>query len=301
MLSPALLQKLVTAEPDAMVSGLLFAGFVIWWDGHNAGRIRLVRWIAIGLVLAAAGMTKGPQPVAYFTLGVGAFLVFRRQWPELPGLVLAHGLAGIPLLVWYIAIYQPGDLAIWQAQGRLNAWFGPLEWFTGLAHYIAQVALFHDRGARYAMPAVLAVAALAGLGFERFRGQRPWLTNVGVASGFAFAIYAVAVNWVAMPLRPDLFQKSWIGAPAIIAQMRVHPAPLYCIYVSLDNNILAYVPAPIRVVDLGDFAKVPTPAWAFITPEEAEKLRALRPDLSVTMRGVVHAGTAAKLCELRAK
>lgn len=345
MLSPALLQKLVTAEPDAMLSVLLFAAFVIWWDGHKTGRVTFLRWIVVGLVLAAAGLTKGPQPVAYFSFGVGALLVFRRQWKELPGFVLAHVLAGIPLLAWYIAIYQPGDLGLWQAVWRLNSWFGALNWLTDLAHYIAQVALenlpglilavplavaafrqratkpddlvlalvfyavlctavialFPGRGARYAMPAALAVATLAGLGYDRFRAQWPRLVDVSVVVGFLLAIYAVAFNWVAMPLRPDLFRGTWVQAEAILAQMRANPAPLYYIFDSADGNILAYMPAPIRVMRVGDFAKMQTPAWAFISPEEAEKARALRPDLSVTLRAAGYPGTLPKLYELRAK
>ena len=36
----------------------------------------MMKWFAcVGLLLALAGLAKGPQPLAYFTLGIGAYLL----------------------------------------------------------------------------------------------------------------------------------------------------------------------------------------------------------------------------------
>jgi 4-amino-4-deoxy-L-arabinose transferase-like glycosyltransferase len=118
--APIVAQKVVTAEPDVTVSVLLFCCFAIWWKGHEAGYVSLPRWICIGIVLAAAALTKGPQPVAYFTLGVGSFLLLRFQWREIPGFVLANAIAGLVVFAWYRAVFQPSDLALWEQHGRMG-------------------------------------------------------------------------------------------------------------------------------------------------------------------------------------
>ena len=50
---------------------LSFAALVVWWDGEARGRVTTGRWLACGGLLAALALTKGPQPVGFFALGVG--------------------------------------------------------------------------------------------------------------------------------------------------------------------------------------------------------------------------------------
>ena len=78
--SPMMLQKTITAESDVEVSLLLFAAFVLFWRGYEAGGPTVWGWIGIAATLAVSGLWKGPQPLGYFFLGVGAFLLLRRQW-----------------------------------------------------------------------------------------------------------------------------------------------------------------------------------------------------------------------------
>ena len=86
LFSPAVLQKAVTAEADILLSVFEFAAFVVWWRGYEAGRIGLVRWLAVGLLLAATALCKGPQPAAFFAFGVGAFILIKRDWKQVAGL-----------------------------------------------------------------------------------------------------------------------------------------------------------------------------------------------------------------------
>ena len=274
LISPALLQKLITAEPDVMLSTLLFATFIVWWDGQKTGRVTYARWLATGAVLAAAALTKGPQPVAYFTLGVGAFLLLKRQWKDLPGFLIANAMAGLMLLAWYVSIYKPGNWAIWAAHSRLHTGIRLSDYLLGLFHFIAQFALellpgtivavpfvltlakkrelmrddlalalllyaslctlvlvlWPGSGTRYAMPAILAVAALAGLGYARVRAEHPRWLDGGIGVAFVLAVYAIAIGWIAMPLKPTLFAGSRIGAEKMTAPMGPNPAPLYCIF-----------------------------------------------------------------------
>ena len=105
---PLVMRAYVMITADLPLAVLLFLAFVLWWDGAAKGSIKgsigLSRWIAIGVVLALAGLLKGPQPIAYFALGVGVFVLGSRSWRQLPGLVLADLICAVPLALWYAAI-----------------------------------------------------------------------------------------------------------------------------------------------------------------------------------------------------
>jgi 4-amino-4-deoxy-L-arabinose transferase-like glycosyltransferase len=346
LVSPAVLQKVVTAEPDLMVSILLFAAFVIWWHGNAAGRVTPIRWIAIGLVLGMAGLTKGPQPLAYFTFGVGAFLLVRRRWSEWPGFMLAHVIAGAAVLSWYIAVYAPGDLSLWANHSRMTSAFSLTQWTVemvrfavqfglelgpsvllavagGIAAYrtgsektrdlVVALALYalcctlvlaiwpSGAATRYAMPALPAIAAMAGLAFDRFRVERPGLVNVALGIAAILTTYQLLIGWLAMPLMPDRFQKSRLAGQAVATLVRTEPATLYAMHGRLNNNVLAYVPAPVREVPFADLPSVPTPAWALVTPDQFHELQAMRSDLQITQRATFDADDTYYLIDLHTK
>jgi hypothetical protein len=71
-------------------------------------------------VLALAGLMKGPQPVSYFALGIGLFVLGSRSWRHIPGLIVAGIVCVIPLAAWYGAVYAQGDEAQWAAFMRLR-------------------------------------------------------------------------------------------------------------------------------------------------------------------------------------
>jgi 4-amino-4-deoxy-L-arabinose transferase-like glycosyltransferase len=339
LISPALLQKLITAEPDVILSALLFAAFLLWWDGQKTGHVSLGRWLAVGAMLVFAGLTKGPQPVGYFTLGIGVFLVTQRQWRDLPGFILANAMAGIALIAWYAAVYRHGDFQLWADQSRLHGTGTFSVYLLSRTHFVAQLLLemlpgllvavpfvlalakkrellrddlvlallcyatmctlplivWPNANTRYAMPAILAVAALAGLGYERARAEWPRMLDVAFGLALTFAVYGVAIGWIAMPLRPDLFQASRISADKMLAEMRQSPAPLICTFNSINNNVISYLPAPIHMVPIAEFSKLKAPLWAYIYADEAARVRKMRPDLTVTLRAVIHNGTNADL------
>jgi 4-amino-4-deoxy-L-arabinose transferase-like glycosyltransferase len=120
MFCPLLLQKLTIAEPDTVITVLSFAALVLWWEGIANGRVSLLRWIGCGLLLAALAMAKGPQPAAFFILGVFGFLVVARRWQDLPGFVLCVIMPALALIAWAAAIYQPGDETTWLSYSRLT-------------------------------------------------------------------------------------------------------------------------------------------------------------------------------------
>ena len=121
LFSPAVLQKVITAEADVILSVFEFAAFVVWWRGFESGRIGIGRWLAIGLLLAATALFKGPQPAAYFALGIGAFILVRRDWRQVPGYALA-GIVSLAILAsWYVAVYQAADTGTLLMYMRLSS------------------------------------------------------------------------------------------------------------------------------------------------------------------------------------
>src|ERR1700728_3634333 len=117
---PLVMRSYVMITADMPLAVLLFLAFVLWWSGYEKGSIGIGRWIAIGGVLALAGLMKGPQPVSYFALGIGLFVLGRRSWRQIPGLVLAGLIAAIPLVAWYRYVYAAGDETQWAAFMRVR-------------------------------------------------------------------------------------------------------------------------------------------------------------------------------------
>jgi 4-amino-4-deoxy-L-arabinose transferase-like glycosyltransferase len=342
---PMVAQKYITAEPDVTVSVLLFGGFFIWWKGVSAGQVSMLRWLSIGIVLAAAGLTKGPQPIAYFTLGVGAYLLVKRRWNDIPGFVVAHAIAGLTVAGWYWAVAIPGDVDTWLQHSRLSdamtmkQWFRDhldfvlsiflVEWLPGsillfpaivaiarktagrdrdlmlaavlYASAASLVLLFWPGGVatRYAMPANLALAVLAGILFDRWWTARPWLIAASNTIVIGISCGLVGLGWIVMPLAPDLFRQSRISAATIAAVRGVQPGTLYVSKSTANDNVLAYVAAPVRVVELEDIQNLKSPAFAILTAPELSALTAGRAAFFAVPHAVLKQDPLTRIFEIR--
>jgi len=180
---PLVIRSYVTIIADMPLAVLLFAAFVLWWSGCQKSSISLRRWLAIGVALALAGLLKGPEPIAYFALGIGAFVLGTRSWWQIPGLILAGLVCAIPLAAWYAAIYMPGDAATWAAFMRVRPavpMAGPLTaGFKALSEMLP-AALF-------------AAAFLVAFGFRGRSFVRPGF--VGALSCYAFVAPLFILLW----------------------------------------------------------------------------------------------------------
>nr|HML29201.1 glycosyltransferase family 39 protein [Hyphomicrobium sp.] len=70
---PIVIRYYTTSVADLPLAVILFGAFLIWWNSFSSGRVTFWRWLLIGCLLAAAALLKGPQPVAYFVLGILSF------------------------------------------------------------------------------------------------------------------------------------------------------------------------------------------------------------------------------------
>lgn len=119
--SPIVIRYYVTSVADLPLAVLLFAAFLVWWNSCAMGRISLGRWTGVGCLLAIAALLKGPQPVAYFMLGILSFIALTSAWWQIPGLFLAGLLAALPTGLWYAYVFVPGDQSEWLRYTRLSA------------------------------------------------------------------------------------------------------------------------------------------------------------------------------------
>ena len=116
---PVVAPKFINAEPDIVLSVLLFAAFCIWWKGTIGRSMTPWRWLAIGILIALAGLTKGPQPVAFLALGVGAYILLKQR-DQIPAFIAVNLCAGLLIAGWYVVVYQPGDVELWRTHSRLS-------------------------------------------------------------------------------------------------------------------------------------------------------------------------------------
>jgi 4-amino-4-deoxy-L-arabinose transferase-like glycosyltransferase len=116
---PVVAPKFINSEPDIVLSTLLFAAFYTWWKGTSGKGMTPWRWLSVSILVTLAGLTKGPQPVAYFSLGVGAYL-FLKAPNQITSFLAANTLAALILGTWYLLVYQqPSDLTYWMVHSRL--------------------------------------------------------------------------------------------------------------------------------------------------------------------------------------
>jgi 4-amino-4-deoxy-L-arabinose transferase-like glycosyltransferase len=319
---PLVIRSYVMITADLPLAVLLFFAFYLWWSGNQAGSIGssigLVRWLAIGIVLALAGLLKGPQPVAYFALGIGLYILGSRAWRQMPGLVLAGLICALPLVAWYAAIYAPGDEGNWAAFMRVRPIAilpGPLlatfKTFTEtLPAALAAAAFFIARAfagkspvrpgfvaalACYAFTAAIVVLFWPGGSLPRY--FLPMVLPLCVFGGLGYDLLGARRPQIIAPLlllTAGLLAYALIYAaaspllPARYAQARidadrvtaaVQAAP-GTIYRTGDAalNVLPYVPGRIRIATPEELAVLPGPAWMVVPTDEADALVAKRPD-----------------------
>jgi 4-amino-4-deoxy-L-arabinose transferase-like glycosyltransferase len=180
---PIVIRAYVMPTADMPLAVLLFVAFFVWWTANSAGRISLARWATIGGILALAGLMKGPQPVSYFALGIGLFILITRDWNQIPGIVLAGIVCIVPIAAWYGYVYSPGDEAQWAGFMRLTP-VAPLDNpAAGVLHLFSET-----------LPAALfAIAFFVAWGFGvRDRLPSGWLKAMAC---YASAAAIVVLFW----------------------------------------------------------------------------------------------------------
>ncbi len=175
---PIVVRAYVMATADLPLAVLLFISFILWWNGYHAGRISLARWTAIGGTLALAGLMKGPQPVSYFAIGIGLFILITRSWKQISGFILAGVVCVIPIAAWYGYVYSPGDEGNWATFMR----FSPA---TPLANPVEAIFHFFSE----TLPAaLLAIAFFIAQGFYGSERLPPGFIKAMLCYGFAATV-----------------------------------------------------------------------------------------------------------------
>ena len=151
---PVVAPKFINSEPDIVLSTLLFAAFCAWWQGTIGKSMTPLRWLSIGILISLAGLTKGPQPVAYFTLGVGAYILLKQR-DQIPAFIVANLSAGLIIGGWYALVYQSNDIELWKAHSRLSNTTPSLETVRDHLDFVKSLAIEFLPGTILIGPAVM--------------------------------------------------------------------------------------------------------------------------------------------------
>jgi 4-amino-4-deoxy-L-arabinose transferase-like glycosyltransferase len=156
---PVVAPKFINSEPDIVLSTLLFAAFFVWWQGTSGKGMTAGRWLGVSVLIALAGLTKGPQPVAYFTFGVGAYILLKQR-NQIAAFIVAHLFAGLIIGGWYAMVYQPNDndIGTWMAHSRLSDRIMSLEMARDHLDFVKSLAIEYLPGTILIGSAVVIVA-----------------------------------------------------------------------------------------------------------------------------------------------
>jgi 4-amino-4-deoxy-L-arabinose transferase-like glycosyltransferase len=315
---PLVIRSSILVTADLPLAVTLFFAFYLWWCGNDEGSIGVSRWLAIGVVLALAGLFKGPQPIAYFALGVGFYILTSRSWRQFPGLILAGIICIIPLVYWYAAIYAPGDEGNWAVFMRVRPVAilpGPivasLRTLPEIFPAALAAALFFVghalRGRSLARPGFVAalscyafIAAIAVLfwpGGSLPRYYLPTVLPLCVFGGLGYDLFSekrpqiiapVMAITVVLLLYATVYALASPFLPLRYRQAWFDAEQIAAamqtvpgpLYRTGDTglNVLPYVPGRILIATPDELASVEGPAWMLLPNDEASALVARRSD-----------------------
>jgi 4-amino-4-deoxy-L-arabinose transferase-like glycosyltransferase len=309
--SPIVGQKFITAEPDVTLSVLMFGGFFLWWRGVCLGRVSLLRWIGIGVLLGLSGLTKGPQPLAFFGLGVGAYILVSRRWCDVAGFVLANVIAILPAAGWYWLVMMPGDAEGWLHHSRLAEGITISQWARDHLDFALSMVMEWAPGSILLIPAVVAIArrtlpdddrpimlaailyaAIGGLvlliwpGGVATRYAMPGNLGLAVVGGILFDRWwfihhwlIAVVNTIVVGISTALIVLGWIVLPAAPDMFRLSRIEAQTI-----AGIRTLVPGPLYAseakANVNVLAYVPAPVRR-VSPADLARLSAAAPVLAV--------------------
>jgi 4-amino-4-deoxy-L-arabinose transferase-like glycosyltransferase len=315
---PLVLRKLTIAEPDTIVTALVFGAFVVWWGART--RIGAWRALTCGALLATAAMAKGPQPIAYFALGIGGYLMARKKWGEFAELILALIIPTAVIFAWAYAAYQPGDLPVWLDYMRLIP-------HTEIATYLTERARFGGTILLDLLPAILFAPFFWMQREESWNQEKRALWEMlfwyAGAATLALFFWPGANTRYAMPAAPavavmaglafdDLRQRRrlFVRLPiTVLGGLMVYQFVLVCIVMPVfaapfgasrtagfaiaqavgqsapifnvggpNPNQLFYVSRPIRRIRREEALHLKIPAWLVLAPWELEWIKSQHPD-----------------------
>jgi 4-amino-4-deoxy-L-arabinose transferase-like glycosyltransferase len=315
---PLVIRSNVMITADLPLAVLLFLAFFLWWTGYEKGALGFGRWLAIGVVLAFAGLLKGPQPLAYFALGIGCYVLLSRSWRQIPGLAMAGLICALPLAAWYAAIYTPDDELTWAAFMRVHPAAllpGPLNTSLAIVTEMLPAVLMaaacliaQARGGERVAPAgfvaaaacyafIAAVIILSWPGGSAPRYYLPMTLMLCVFGGLGYDLLSARRPEIVAPV---LLMTAGLLTYALVLsllspflpwhyrQSKIDAARVVAlvqsapapIYRTADTalNVLPYVPGPILNAKVEELPGIRGPAWMILPIDQADALLARRPE-----------------------
>jgi 4-amino-4-deoxy-L-arabinose transferase-like glycosyltransferase len=149
--STGIFMTLRLAETDGPAIFFAMLALTIWMLARLAGRLGVLAWAGIAAALGAAIFIKGPPPTLFAILPMVIVPLRQRRWGELAALVVALGVAALPILTW---VWANADAATPQhlsremrlVSGSFDAWLlslkaVPATFANGIAQALPAIAL----------------------------------------------------------------------------------------------------------------------------------------------------------------
>jgi hypothetical protein len=151
---------------------------------------------------------------------------------------------------------------------------------------IIPLALWPGAQTRYAMPALPAVAAMAGLAVDRLAARRPELAGIPVAVLSGLMAFQFALVWIVGPLFPEAFRESRRGAEVVQGVIRADPRVVYAPLRSADR-VLIYLDGPVRYLPPGAEGELTVPSYFLGEQWRADRFATKRPDVALVPRAAI--------------
>lgn len=139
LVSPFVFTQRARGEPDLLVTVFSFAAFALWLQTRaRAGRARFLGLMLVALLLMATGLSKGPQPLAYFGIGAGLLALSERRWREFPELAWLGLLSIGAAALWGALVFETGDGIPWRRQMHIDDWPALLPYLANVGRFIGE-------------------------------------------------------------------------------------------------------------------------------------------------------------------
>jgi 4-amino-4-deoxy-L-arabinose transferase-like glycosyltransferase len=159
MLTPIIMLVAAVGETDVLTTAFCFAAFAVFAGGDRFDLVSFWRWVAFGLLIGAAALTKGPIPLVFPVGGIAYFTLIQGSARDLLFLLLAAFLAFAMLAVWAVPNLTTDTWAIWMAQMRIDHALHPesiVDFLFSMVRFPADVFVESLPTSLLALPAMVA-------------------------------------------------------------------------------------------------------------------------------------------------
>ena len=151
---------------------------------------------------------------------------------------------------------------------------------------VVALALWPGAATRYATPALLAVAALAGLCFDRLIARRARSCAAGAVDPGRADRLSARLGMDRRTAASRHVRQGAHRAQTVEAATRAKPYTIFA-PLRLADPVLAYLDRPVQYLDEKQLMALPAPAYLLADPQTADMIGKARPDLAIVLHATI--------------